>query len=213
MGKKLLYIIRHGETDQNKMNIVQGSGVDSCLNANGQAQAQAFYEHYKDTPFQKVYVSALQRTHQSVKPFLDAGLPHEQLPGLNEISWGIYEGIPHSKEFFNQYQQRVEDWREGRLHLPIDGGESPQDLNERQKPAVEHILSKQEEETILVCTHGRALKALLCLLLDIPLTQMDTFEHQNLGLYLFEFADGKFNLLKRNDHEHLNRVGYVNDMT
>ena len=32
---KKIYIIRHGETDFNRMNIVQGNGVDTDLNETG----------------------------------------------------------------------------------------------------------------------------------------------------------------------------------
>jgi broad specificity phosphatase PhoE len=86
LTSKKIYLIRHGQTDYNLQNIVQGSGVDTDLNDRGRQQAQAFFERYKEVPFQKVYTSALKRTHQSVKGFLELGLPHMQLAGLNEIS-------------------------------------------------------------------------------------------------------------------------------
>ena len=92
MSTKKLFIVRHGETDFNKLGIVQGSGVDSPLNETGLEQARMFYEFYVHVPFDKVYISALQRTKQSVQHFLNAQFPHEVLPELNEISWGIYEG-------------------------------------------------------------------------------------------------------------------------
>jgi probable phosphoglycerate mutase len=47
MGNKLIYIIRHGETDFNKLGIVQGSGIDSDLNPRGVQQAANFYAFYK----------------------------------------------------------------------------------------------------------------------------------------------------------------------
>jgi probable phosphoglycerate mutase len=213
MGKKTVYIVRHGETDFNRMNIVQGSGVDSDLNELGKRQGQAFYEAYKHIPFDKIYVSKLKRTHQSVKSFIDVGFEIVELEGLNEISWGIYEGKEHSKDFDQEYLQRVEDWKNGLLHIPISGGETPIDLNARQKPALEYILSHTEEQTVLICMHGRALKAFMCLLLNLPLSDMDTFEHRNLGLYLLEYEDGVFTLVKRNDHEHLKQVGFVEDIT
>jgi bisphosphoglycerate-dependent phosphoglycerate mutase len=71
---KEFYIIRHGETDLNKQGIIQGRGIDSDLNDTGRAQAAAFYAMYKDLTFDKVYTSALKRTHQTVKGFIDAGL-------------------------------------------------------------------------------------------------------------------------------------------
>ena len=67
---KTIYLIRHGETDFNRQGVVQGSGVDSDLNELGQAQAEAFFQAYQHIPFDKVYTSALKRTHQSVKKFL-----------------------------------------------------------------------------------------------------------------------------------------------
>jgi broad specificity phosphatase PhoE len=54
---KELYIIRHGETELNRLGIVQGRGVNTDLNDTGRAQAAAFYERYKDIPFQKIYTS------------------------------------------------------------------------------------------------------------------------------------------------------------
>ena len=38
---KEIFIIRHGETELNRLGIVQGSGVDAGLNDTGQQQAQA----------------------------------------------------------------------------------------------------------------------------------------------------------------------------
>ena len=39
---KDIYLIRHGETDYNRMGVVQGSGIDADLNELGNRQAQAF---------------------------------------------------------------------------------------------------------------------------------------------------------------------------
>lgn len=211
---KRIFIIRHGETDFNLKNIVQGSGVDSDLNETGRKQAKAFYDHYCEVQFDKVYTSLLKRTHQTVDDFIKAGIPHESLEGLNEISWGDYEGKDHSTAFHQEYLQRVEDWRNGELHLPMKGGESPLEMQARQREAWNHILQKKEEKTVLICMHGRALKAFLCLVLNQNLTEMDTYEHRNLGLYLIELQDnGVTNLILRNDSEHLLKIGAVNDYT
>ena len=83
---KEVFIIRHGQTDLNKDHIVQGSGVDSSLNAYGRKQAAAFYKLYKNQAFEVVLTSALKRTHETVAPFLERGLPWEQHPSINEIS-------------------------------------------------------------------------------------------------------------------------------
>ncbi|MCZ6694862.1 MAG: histidine phosphatase family protein, partial [Bacteroidetes bacterium] len=77
METKKIYLIRHGQTDFNNRGVVQGSGIDSSLNETGYKQAQAFFDAYQQVPFQKIYTSSLQRTTQTVKPFIDKGIPFE----------------------------------------------------------------------------------------------------------------------------------------
>src|SRR5690606_41388740 len=85
------YIIRHGQTDLNKQGIVQGRGINSPLNAHGIRQAEAFYERYKEVPFDRIITSSLLRTHQTVDKFIASDIPWTQHAGLDEIRWGIYE--------------------------------------------------------------------------------------------------------------------------
>ncbi|MES2518279.1 MAG: histidine phosphatase family protein [Bacteroidota bacterium] len=205
---KTIYLIRHGETDFNRQGVVQGSGVDSDLNELGQAQAEAFYKFYGHISFDKVYTSGLKRTHQSVKNFLAKGLPWEQHTGLNEISWGVREGkIPNSRD--NEYYKvLIDSWVEGKTYLPSEGGESPEDVIVRQKPAVDLIISRPEEETVLVAMHGRAIRILLTLLLERPLQEMDTFDHANLCLYklIYDYDTSKFTLELACDVSHLENL-------
>ncbi len=205
MNTKKIYILRHGQTDFNLKGIVQGSGVDSALNDHGWAQTRAFYEAYRHIPFEKVYTSVLQRTIQSVDLFLQAGLPHERLAGLNEISWGKKEGQAITPEEDAYYHYMLQQWREGQTHLRIEGGESPEDVIKRMTPAVNHILH-QPEKTILVCMHGRAIRILLCLLLNYPLRSMDMFEHENACLYVVNYTGTMFAVERYNDTAHLVQV-------
>lgn len=203
MNSKKIYIIRHGQTDFNLQSIVQGSGVDSSLNDRGQAQARAFFEHYKDIPFDKVYTSTLMRTRQSVQGFLAMGIPSESLAGLNEISWGTKEGFKITPEEDQYYHYMLRQWQLGNTTLKIEGGESPDDVVKRMKPALDHIMAQTNEGTVLICMHGRAIRILLCMLLNYPLKSMDLFEHENLCLYMLEYTDGLFTIKLNNDTAHL----------
>jgi probable phosphoglycerate mutase len=64
-------------------------------------------------------------------------------------------------------------------------------------------LSASQHQTILVCTHGRTLRVLICLLLKKDISQMDEFEHQNTCLYHLQFDGANFELIKENDVTHL----------
>lgn len=200
---KNIFILRHAETDFNKRGVVQGSGIDAPLNDTGKAQARAFYTRYKNYPFDKIYISALQRTLQTVKEFIDAGIPYEKLKGLNEINWGVFEGKQITPAHNEYYKMLTENWQNGMVDYRIDGGESPLMVQKRQQKDMERILSRPEEENVLICMHGRAMRILLTTLLNYPLSSMDRFAHQNAGFYHLTYNENTFSLVKANDTGHL----------
>jgi probable phosphoglycerate mutase len=206
LSSKKIYLIRHGQTDFNLQGIVQGSGVDSSLNETGRAQASAFYEAYKNMHFDKVYTSALKRTQETVSEFIKAGLPHESLEGLNEISWGTNEGKKITPEEDAYYHWMIQQWQNGNTSQRIEGGESPEDVVARQLPVISKWTKAEEEKNILVCMHGRAIRILLCQLLNYPLKSMDMFEHSNLCLYLLENTGSMYAVRSYNDVTHLKNL-------
>jgi len=204
---KTIYIIRHGQTDFNQMGIVQGSGVDTDLNNTGIKQAEAFFSRYNHIPFQKIYVSSLKRTHQTVAPFNSLNIPIEILPELNEINWGILEGKIQDEDtkklFFNQLKR----WREGFLNEAVEGGETPTEMQDRQKVGLNKI-EAENLSPVLICMHGRAMRGFLCLLTNTPLQEMDIFPHNNICLYVLEKPVGSYhyNIITQNSQKHLDTI-------
>ncbi|MEO5911818.1 MAG: histidine phosphatase family protein [Pelobium sp.] len=203
---KTLYIIRHGETDLNKNGIVQGRGVNSSLNAKGIAQGEAFYEMYKDVPFDKLYTSKLVRTGQTVAKFIEAGLPFERLAGLDELAWGKYEGLSSSPEIRSGFQKLIEHWALGRYDEKVEGGESPNEVYKRQTVAMDHILAQKDEKIVLICMHGRAMRLLMCLLMKKPLDKMNDYPHQNTSLYVLDYDGSNFTMKTFNSLAHLKNL-------
>jgi probable phosphoglycerate mutase len=60
MGTVRVYIIRHGETEENRQKIIQGH-LDTQLNSEGEKQADLVAKALKDVPFDACYSSDLQR--------------------------------------------------------------------------------------------------------------------------------------------------------
>ena len=200
---RTIFLLRHGQTDFNVRGIVQGSGVDSSLNDTGRQQAARFFAAYSHVPFDKVYTSALRRTHESVQQFLDLGLPHEAHSGLNEISWGVREGTRITMEEDEEYRRVLANWNAGDTHARLTGGESPEEVAARQRPFIGLLRARDDERTVLVCLHGRALRVLLCQLLNYPLSCMEGFEHSNLCLYKLEYTGSVFTVKNFLDVSHL----------
>ncbi|MFQ3575293.1 MAG: histidine phosphatase family protein [Cytophagales bacterium] len=201
-----LFLIRHGQTDYNKLGIVQGSGVNTSLNQKGQMQAALFYEKYKNIAFKKVYTSALNRSIESVQKFIDKPTPWVSLTALNEISWGNTDGCKISTSEHLEYQNTIKLWSEGKVDLAMPGGESPLQVFERQKEAKNLLDSENDGSDILVCMHGRAMRIFICLLTGSPLSMMDEFMHDNLCLYVLERQNDFYKITVRNDLSHLNSL-------
>lgn len=140
-------------------------------------QAAAFYENFKNVPFDHIYHSGLIRTKQSIAQFLKPDIYQEQLVDLNEISWGNYEGLPMDHEENQYYVNMLQRWSTGELDFKIEGGESPRQVAIRLKRAFDYILTTGGEN-ILVCMHGRAIRILMTVVLGYELRYMDVFKHE-----------------------------------
>lgn len=204
--EKLIYFIRHGQTDYNLNRIIQGSGVDSDLNATGRAQAQAFFNHYQFEPFDFLFASGLRRSQQTIEPFTQLNIPVEYNPLINEINWGIHEGKSYDPVLIDSYKQLVEQWKTGNFEATVEGGESAQTLGDRCNLFLDQI-AKHTGKQLLICTHGRTLRCLMSQVEGKALSTMENYQHHNTGLYLVKHSAEKgFEILKRNDIQHLEKA-------
>ena len=200
--EKTIFLIRHGQTDYNKKGIVQGSGIDSSINPTGTLQATAFYQRYHHLPFDVVITSALQRTHQTVMPFIETGLRWEQFADINEMNWGIHEGKHRNPEMKGLYTEMMHQWSIGNFNAKLEKGESAAELAQRVQRFIDH-LKNRSESNLLICSHGRAIRCLVCLMKELPLFEMEQFGHSNTGLYKIFLRDDKFEFELENDVLHL----------
>lgn len=194
-------MLRHGETELNRLGMVQGRGVDAPLNGVGKAQAEKVYHHFKGK-IDRIYTSSLLRSQQTVEEFRKEDLQIIPLAGFDEISWGNQEGNVATMEAKNLYSETVMGWQRGELHLNVGGGENPIQVMERQQEAMEVVLN-DEANTILICMHGRALRILLCWVLNYPLNYMDGFPHRNCSFYQLNQLNSSFVVKEFNQSAHL----------
>jgi probable phosphoglycerate mutase len=198
-----VYLIRHGQTDYNLNGIVQGSGVDTSLNEEGKKQAELFYKAYGNINFDRVYTSKLLRSIQSVQKFIEKPTPWVALQELNEISWGNSDGMKISSHHHIEYLNVIKQWASGKLDVALPGGETPLEVYERQKKVKAMLDNEKNGSNILISMHGRAMRIFLCLLTQIPLKNMDNFEHDNLCLYVLERKNSDYIITVNNDRSHL----------
>jgi broad specificity phosphatase PhoE len=105
-----------------------------------------------------------------------------------------------------EYRQVLAGWMAGDTHARLTGGESPEEVAARQRPFIELLKAREDEGTVLVCMHGRAMRVMLCQLLNYPLSCMEGFEHSNLCLYKLEYTGSLFTIRNFLDVSHLQTV-------
>jgi probable phosphoglycerate mutase len=190
-----LYLVRHGETEYNRRSIVQGSGVDSELNDTGYDQAEALADRLADEPMDVIYASTLRRAKQTADVL---ATPHEPvsktyLRDLEEMNWGVFEGDPPSEERTRAMGAIKDRWQDGHYDHAIDGGESIRDVQARAHRAIEHVVTREVGNTVLVVTHGRYLRVLLASVLNgFDLGDMHRLDHSNTCVNRVTYEDGRF---------------------
>lgn len=200
-----LHIIRHGETEYNASGKIQGRGINSSLNERGRQQAAAFFRAYPPEYFDVVYCSTLKRTRQTIQGYVDAGLPCIELAALDEFNWGEVEGQPYTV-YADTYREMIGAWTGGDYHRAPYLGESPAQVALRQQEALQ-VWRSGVDHRILVCMHGRALRLMLCLLTQQSLSQMETFTHSNLSLYVLDWDGERGQIRLADDRCHLQDIG------
>lgn len=191
----MLYIIRHGKTDQNSKMLLQGRS-DHPLNGEGTEQAAEAAQRFADmgVEIDKVYTSPLiraVRTAEIVAPAAEKVTDRR----LIEMDYGPYEGMdlrdpaPEVMEFFSDF-----------VNVPAPEGMEPlPEIVSRLGDFLEEIREEAEEKNILISTHAIAMKGALEYLTP---DSHGSYWAKNIGncdIYASEIKDGRFTVPVRLD--------------
>lgn len=179
---KILYIVRHGETEWNKIGRYQGI-TNVPLNENGIAQAKACGNALKDVHFDRILSSDLSRalvTAETIRGNRQLEIKTDER--LREINFGDWE-----KLLFTEIEERWPGLIDQMYRRPdivkVPNGESFQEVQDRAWSAVSDFLNENnEDETILITCHGGTIRTILCKLLDISISHCWNFSQGNTAI-------------------------------
>jgi probable phosphoglycerate mutase len=206
MAETLIYLIRHGETEYNRLDRIQGRGIDAPLNATGERQARAVGRWLRDAGVDAAVSSSLLRARQTAS--LAMGLPMDGIPAdadLDELSYGAMEGIPVDEQR-GDLAELYATWSRGELHVAPEGGENPLQVYERASGAVRRLVAAHPGKTLALFTHGRTLRILVSGLTGLGLTNMRDIPHQNGCIYRLRHLDGQYHIDLHNVIDHLTEL-------
>ncbi len=190
-----IYLIRHGETDQNKCKCLQGRS-DIELNEYGRELARKTAEGLKDIPFDIIFTSPLKRARETAEIIRGKReIPLVLEERIQEISFGEYEGLCYGKENYSiPDKDFMNFFNEPQDYKTPPGGESLEEVITRTGEFLQEILQKEmyKDKNILLSTHGCALKACLANINGSLLAEFwGEGVHKNCAVSLIEVKEGK----------------------
>ena len=145
--EKLLYLMRHGETEFNVRKKIQG-WCDSPLTEIGIQQAKIAETYFSNNRIEidHAYSSTSERASDTLEIVTGNQMPYQRLKGLKEWHFGAFEGesehlnpsIPYG-DFFEKF-----------------GGESEEKMRDRLATTLKMIMDSADHQNVLAVSHGAA---------------------------------------------------------
>ena len=184
-----VYILRHGQTDKNKQNVLQGRS-DLPMNEAGLHQAEETGAYFRSAGirFDRVFSSPLSRAVRTA----ELAAPGQEVlkdDRLLEMDDGPYEGsslespAPEIIEFFRDF-----------VHNPAPAGmESLASVTERLGSFLDELAETcGASENILISTHAIAMKGALEYLMPEAKGSWWSTYIGNCAVYMTEYRDGAY---------------------
>ncbi|MCP2255533.1 putative phosphoglycerate mutase [Prauserella aidingensis] len=155
-----LYLVRHAQSEANVRKILDTALPGPPLTDLGRQQAHDLAARLGEEPIAAVYASHATRAQQTARPLADAlSLDVTPLPGVHEVSVGDLEGRG-DQEALELYGKVVRQWLDGRLDVPLPGGETGDDVRKRYVEAISGLRSRHygSDEAVVVVSHGGAIR-------------------------------------------------------
>ena len=158
----MLILLRHGRTAANEAGLLQGR-LNQDLDERGRRQALAAAEHLGriDGGIDVVVASPLKRAQQTAAAL---GLAVETDERWIELSYGVYEGVPHADVPSGVWQT----WRNDHSFVP-EGGESLADLDIRVRGACADLVERAAHQNVVVVSHVSPMKAAVAWALGVDI--------------------------------------------
>lgn len=180
------YLIRHGRTEWNDLNHIQGKS-DIPLNDKGIRQAHTLADKIKadNLPIRCIYTSPLIRATQTAAIISEAlNIPYYTLDGLREVDLGDWEGLTW-EDIAEKFPENYRHWYIERRYTKAHGGESYNDMLLRTLDALNGLASACNED-IAIVSHSAVIMALMCYINKVPFTQMRNYKPANASITVID---------------------------
>ena len=204
--KTELLLIRHGESEGNRLHVFCGR-TDVPLTDRGRMQAEATAEFLKDRTIHAFYSSPLSRAYDTCLATANRfGKSVEKVDGFAEIFGGEWENLSFD-EITERYPEELKVWNEAIGLCRIPGGETPEQVQNRGYAALEAVAKAHPGQTVCIAAHGMLIRTVVTKIIGLPLEQLHTYPWApNASVTTVEYEDGVFRLVEHGAREHLKEL-------
>lgn len=185
-----IVFIRHGQTDVNKDNRLQGAKVDAELNDYGREYAKKAAENFDENEFDVVYSSPMKRAVETAKIFTKGQKKINLDERLLEFDFGDWDG-KRMDDLAKKYPDIIDPWgKVNRNYIKYaKNGESYEAFDQRCSSFLDEMYRKYPHKKVLVVAHGRLIRMMAAhYLTHGDMDQIDTMN--NSALAKFSVRDG-----------------------
>lgn len=226
-----LYLVRHGQASFGAANYDQLSPL-------GYQQSQWLGEHFRELGihFDRVVTGSLSRQQQTAQAILagkgqdlplhvDRGFDEFDFHGLAAIYCRFSE-IPlpgtdnGGRDFFQMLRKAMVAWSRGELHATVPDSDSPaletwEQFHERVQDALQDLIAREKDETVLAVSSGGAMAMALSQVLHCGVDTLINLNMQtrNTGVHHLFYNQRGFQLAGFNALAHLQRPGRMNALS
>lgn len=199
--KKEIILIRHGETEWNKVRKYQGH-MDIELNDWGRQQAGEAAKELANLDIDYFACSDLKRARETaeiIASFHNNNI--KEFKELREMNFGEWEGKGF-KEIKNDYPEDFQKWIEDPIKFSPPAGENLKEFQDRVLEGFNTILENGFDRNAIV-THGGVIMVFLATILEMPLINYRKFEVANTGITRVNLYDNSYVLKEFNSQSHM----------
>jgi len=187
----ILYILRHAEKEPGDFYNPQLRHQDQPLSARGRQAALKLVTHFADKPITAIYISAYQRTGQTIAAVAELLHITPVVDGrLNEIDNGAVGDMMES-EFEQAYPEVWLAYMAHRADFRYPGGETGAEAQARIQDFLDDKRLQHRGTDILLVSHDGLIRLMLCAVLGLPVYRRGDFRVDLCGLTELSFDNDR----------------------
>lgn len=184
-----LILVRHALTVDNQRSRLSGH-IDSSISEEGKEQIDKITNYLKDFDIDKIYTTTSSRTKDTVKKLSELkSIEIIEKESLKEISFGDFEGLTFD-EIKDKYPKEFQDMIKKGYEYKYPDGESLIDSYNRVCTELDNIISNNDNQTILICSHGGTIRNIITYLISNSYKYHWNFKIDNGSVTILEVQDG-----------------------